>query len=620
MERAQQIKKLFDRYTLNYNRFSELNDALLVDCDPDTWQKLLTTRSEEQRKILADNEDILKQARGMMLSPICCKEEADEILLYFRRLANLSSCDYSLLEILYQPLSDFYEKTGDDIRLIGLNVTASAVSSDKYGTIQTGIASIDPLVCCQKAIACSKRVSPLVQPDAWISVFSAYANLLGSLSGHYPHLRKDFFRYYDEAMQYFEDPQIGPVLLAQKNGPSFRSVVAGRFLYANDCYEVMSPTDQERFRRMVRSEIDAPSAQYTPGENARLQYYLRYLIGDTDARSAYLALRRFYREWDNLNFDVGDTVLTTVGIMDAAFILESMLLILTDDAFPSGERGSQAIELADIITKLIHSIPYGYMTAYVNATCASLCETLLPLLRSPRDIQNTAVSLLILRQPITYIHSLMVREIACTIARTMLADTPELFIPLYGNCVREVQQRSSEILAFIADAALLHDIGKTKIADIINNQYRRLSDTDFRYIKLHPGFGPEILLQNPDFSPFFHIMLGHHKTYDGSGGYPATFDNTRSDFRIIIDLITIADCTDAATDILGRNYARGKSFYDLLGELSAGKGTRYNPDIVALMEQSDALSHALNLLTGDNRKNIYYQAYRDVIHLNEWFS
>ena len=84
----------------------------------------------------------------------------------------------------------------------------------------------------------------------------------------------------------------------------------------------------------------------------------------------------------------------------------------------------------------------------------------------------------------------------------------------------------------------------------------------------------------------------------------------------MIDLITIADCTDAATDILGRNYARGKSFYDLLGELSEAKGTRYNPDIVELLEKSEELCEKLDYLTGDGRGKIYYSAYRDVMNLN----
>ena len=118
------------------------------------------------------------------------------------------------------------------------------------------------------------------------------------------------------------------------------------------------------------------------------------------------------------------------------------------------------------------------------------------------------------------------------------------------------------------------------------------------------------------FEPYYDIMLGHHKTYDGKGGYPVQFDNTASPYRIIIDWITIADCTDAATDILGRNYARGKGFYDLLGELSEAKGTRYNPDIVELLEKSEELCEKLDYLTSDGRGKIYYSAYRDVMNLN----
>ena len=63
-------------------------------------------------------------------------------------------------------------------------------------------------------------------------------------------------------------------------------------------------------------------------------------------------------------------------------------------------------------------------------------------------------------------------------------------------------------------------------------------------------------------------MLGHHKTYDGKGGYPLEFDNLNSKYKSAIDLISISDSIDAATDVLGRNYANGKNFYSLLDELN----------------------------------------------------
>ena len=111
------------------------------------------------------------------------------------------------------------------------------------------------------------------------------------------------------------------------------------------------------------------------------------------------------------------------------------------------------------------------------------------------------------------------------------------------------------------------------------------------------------------------VILGHHKTYDGKGGYPECFDNTRSPKRFLIDLITIADCTDAATDILGRNYTSGKDFYKLLEELKKGAGSRYNPDIVKVMAESARLQQNLANLTSAGRYGVYYEAYQFIEHL-----
>ena len=180
MQRAKQVIALFERFADNYKQFTELNDALLVDCSAREWQELLTRRSEIQRRLLAENEEILRQARDLMSAPISSKEEADEILVYYRKLLNTRLCDYCLLEIVYPPLNDFYEKTKDYLRLIGLNVSVGAQVLEFFGGMDISMSPINGRECCEKAIAYSKMVSPLEQPDVWISVFSAYANMIGS--------------------------------------------------------------------------------------------------------------------------------------------------------------------------------------------------------------------------------------------------------------------------------------------------------------------------------------------------------------------------------------------------------------------------------------------------------
>ena len=40
---------------------------------------------------------------------------------------------------------------------------------------------------------------------------------------------------------------------------------------------------------------------------------------------------------------------------------------------------------------------------------------------------------------------------------------------------------------------------------------------------------------------YYHdTTLGHHKWYNGKGGYPNDFDNTKSPYRFMIDIITRA--------------------------------------------------------------------------------
>ena len=119
--------------------------------------------------------------------------------------------------------------------------------------------------------------------------------------------------------------------------------------------------------------------------------------------------------------------------------------------------------------------------------------------------------------------------------------------------------------------------------------------------------------EDKDFKDYFDIMLGHHKWYNDLGGYPASFIKKDSLYHFYIDLITISDCIDAATDILGRNYANGKNFDTLYQELKNESGTRYNPIIVEFIGNNKKLYQALSDLTGNGRAKIYYKACQEIM-------
>ena len=71
-----------------------------------------------------------------------------------------------------------------------------------------------------------------------------------------------------------------------------------------------------------------------------------------------------------------------------------------------------------------------------------------------------------------------------------------------------------ELREFVKKSALLHDIGKVKITNIINMQGRRLSNMEFKGISLHPEFGMELLKEDKDLEKYIDIVLYHHKYYE----------------------------------------------------------------------------------------------------------
>lgn len=150
-----------------------------------------------------------------------------------------------------------------------------------------------------------------------------------------------------------------------------------------------------------------------------------------------------------------------------------------------------------------------------------------------------------------------------------------------ANYSREIARRmgkSEKEQEKIYRAALLHDVGKIRIPDYIINKPGKLTDEEYAYIKLHPVSGYHIL---KSFSKDQLIATGakfHHERFDGKG-YPNGLvgENTPEHARII----GVADAYDAMAS--NRSYRKALPQDVIRGELVAGKGTQFDPQIVEIM-------------------------------------
>ena len=90
--------------------------------------------------------------------------------------------------------------------------------------------------------------------------------------------------------------------------------------------------------------------------------------------------------------------------------------------------------------------------------------------------------------------------------------------------------------------ALLHDIGKMKIASSILNKPGTLSDEEYSQVKQHPEYGYRLLKKRTELNPAIaEIARSHHERIDGSG-YPRKLKaNTLNTLSMIVAIIDVYD-------------------------------------------------------------------------------
>lgn len=132
-------------------------------------------------------------------------------------------------------------------------------------------------------------------------------------------------------------------------------------------------------------------------------------------------------------------------------------------------------------------------------------------------------------------------------------------------------------LELVRCGALLHDIGKIAIPDMVLTKPGKLTEQEWELMKTHPVKAKE-LLQDIDFlRPCIDIPYQHHEKWDGSG-YPQGLKG--EDIAFSARLFAIVDVWDAIYH--ARVYKDAWPEQEVLDYLASESGKAFDPDVVSL--------------------------------------
>ena len=210
----------------------------------------------------------------------------------------------------------------------------------------------------------------------------------------------------------------------------------------------------------------------------------------------------------------------------------------------------------------------------------------------------------------TYVHSLMAAEITRLIVDRMIETSSDGLSGVLGfNDKNAIKEHAKEISDSAYRCGIYHDVGKCLVLGQVEIYNRKLLNEEFRYIQDHTRLGKCIIDDMSKDDELETAALYHHRFYDGNGGYPNDLPPCDTRFKPIVDIISIADSLDAATDYIGRSYMNAKKVEDVVLEIKAGSGKRYSPYIAELLGDADFIKKIRELLIYERRK-IYIEVYK----------
>lgn len=208
------------------------------------------------------------------------------------------------------------------------------------------------------------------------------------------------------------------------------------------------------------------------------------------------------------------------------------------------------------------------------------------------------------------IHTVMVTEISQIIIKAILEDNPDFLQGVAGYSSDYIKDNPEKIMALMKDCAIFHDIGKHFCLDYTQLAYRNIMDSEFGAIKHHPeNFNEFFSPKDTDTEEIKCIRdcaVLHHTWHNGEGGYPVAEHTKNQPF---VDILSIADSIDAATDTIGRPYMPGKTLHALIMEFESFADTRYSSYVTQVLKDHD-VSTAIQKLITSGRKDLIYKIYK----------
>ncbi|MCL2854687.1 MAG: hypothetical protein FWE21_03615 [Defluviitaleaceae bacterium] len=585
------------------------------------FMEYLYNHAEINAKIMDANNGIITNYLRPLLADMTM-QQADHLYALSQKLFTLTeNLDMGLALEIHQGIINWARNTGDIDRLVRSLYGAGIIYQQLNAYFREGGNNLfitESIECFEEAAAFGQQYFDIKSKETRMFIHRCMGNKYvtssqgGILDAEERDKRKQqFYIHFNAAMEFWNDEKVRAhdpdmpwdafITNAHQNMCSWLAHVRNQADGERDM--VLTQHVYESFLALTKQD----EAEFTSRfwSNLRTQYTSRciaYCLGKISYEDLMADLQGFFADADTADYSAD-------GIYAMLFV--PLLLIQHIGKTRSIAGDGEVKDIINRIREYCKNLPSDRDRRIFNVHVAKFAKYMTNVLSFEEALDQILDFTTYTHLP-THVHSLMVRDLTIVMARYFIQQQPQLFI---GMCktktTEDVKTKKEEILELISRAAICHDAGKIFYVDQVSLCSRHLYDFEFEIIKLHAN-ADNLIKSDCDRMKFVSdVIIGHHKWYDGTLGYVEGFDNRTTDCPFVIDMISVADSIDAATDIVGRSYSKALTLEQVVEEIHQQAGTRYSPIISQALRDAYLLDKLRSCIT-NGREKAYFKAYQHI--------
>lgn len=211
--------------------------------------------------------------------------------------------------------------------------------------------------------------------------------------------------------------------------------------------------------------------------------------------------------------------------------------------------------------------------------------------------------------PDIYVHSQVVGRVSSALCEIIMNEEPSFFDDIeHIRAIKDPEKKKQEVLNFAMNCGAFHDIGKINFISLYSRTARQWFSEEYEIVHLHTIVGGKRLESCPSTRRYAAAALGHHSWYDGTHGYPESYNRLECPCRQMVDVIGLIDWMDNRMHSSWL-YGRTQKSYDRVAEDAiALESRRFSPLLTARLRDK-AISEKIGRTFITARDEAYHQLY-----------